>query len=381
MLSELQNLYERNLFESVIPFWLRHSIDREHGGFFTCLDRTGAIYDTRKYVWLNGRQVWTFAKLYNTIERRPEWLDAARSGAEFLRGHVFDEQGRCYFSLTREGQPSFYQRKPYGAGFVALGFWEFARASGEDWYRSKALELYARIAEWIANPSLLGRSPLAGGTAMSNLADIYILASLALEIGDSAMLAKCLQDIRLHVDPGTGLLHETATLDPGLRKSSPDARLICPGSIFEIYWILGRALRLCPDAEAEALLLRALDAACELAWDTQFGGYYYFMDIDGRPMLQLESDMKLWWVHCEGIYALLCAHLQTNDSKWKTRLRQAHDWTWSRFPDAASGEWFGYLHRDGSLSHSLKGNNYKGCFHVPRMLLYSVLDLRRANQH
>ncbi len=379
MLSQLSGLYGQNLFESVIPFWLRHSIDKEHGGFFTCLDREGQVYDTRKYVWLNGRQVWTLSKLYNSFERRPEWLDAARLGAGFLRRHVFDDQGRCYFSLTREGLPSFYQRKPYGAGFVALGFWEFAKASGEEWYREKALELYARLSGWIANPALLGRPALSGGTASSNLADIYILASLALEIGDLEMLRKCLRDIRLHVDPATGLLHETATLDPSLRKSTPDARLICAGSIFEIYWILGRALRLCPDAEVEALLLRALDAACELAWDQEFGGYLYFIDIDGRPMLQLESDMKLWWVHCEAIYALLRAYLQTGESKWLNRLEAVHNWSWSRFPDPRHGEWFGYLHRDGTLSHTLKGNNYKGCFHVPRMLLYSLLDLQAAD--
>ena len=106
MLKELRGLYEEKLFESVIPFWMKHSLDREHGGYFTCLDRKGGVYDPRKYVWLNGRQVWTLARLYNEVAPRQEWLDAARLGAEFLRDHAFDPQGRCYFSLSREGQPS-----------------------------------------------------------------------------------------------------------------------------------------------------------------------------------------------------------------------------------------------------------------------------------
>lgn len=379
MLKQLLAQCEENLLESVIPFWMKHSLDAGYGGFFTCLDRDGRVYDTRKYVWLNGRQVWTLSRLYNSLERRPEWLDAARLGAEFLRRHVFDPEGRCYFSLTREGLPSFYQRKPYGAGFVALGFLEYGRAAGDSWYVQRGEALYRDIRRWIAEPQLLGRPALSGGTAMSNLADIYITASLALELQDKAALHRCLEQVRGHADAATGLLHESATLDPALRRASPDARLICAGSIFEIYWILCRALDFCPDPEAEAILLRSIDSAFEFSWDPVHGGFFYFQDIEGQPTLQLESDMKLWWVHCEALYALLTAYLRTQDSKWLARLEVVFDWTWRRFPDTEHGEWFGYLHRDGTLSHTLKGNNYKGCFHVPRMLLYTVQDLSRRS--
>lgn len=370
-------MYQENLFGSVIPFWLRHSLDSENGGYFTCLDRDGTVYDTRKYVWLNGRQVWTFSRLFNAVEARPEWLAAARCGAEFLRAHVFDEAGRCYFSLTREGLPAFYQRKPYGAGFVALGFLEYAKASGDEWYRARAEELFGLLPQWMENPALLGRPALAGGVPVSNLADIYIMASLALEFGHLPTLRSCLERIRIHIDPATGLLHETAALDPALRRSNPDVRLICAGSIFEIYWILSRALKLCPDAGLQADLRRAVGAACEFSWDRNYGGFYYFQDLDGRPTLQLESDMKLWWVHCEAVYALLTVYLETKDRVWLERFERTQEWTWNRFPDREHGEWFGYLHRDGSLSHTLKGNNYKGCFHIPRMLLFAVQDLQR----
>ncbi|MGC4055167.1 MAG: AGE family epimerase/isomerase [Paludibaculum sp.] len=179
MWKRLKEQYEENLYGSVLPFWLRHSLDREHGGYFTCLDAQGAVYDTRKYIWLNGRQVWTLSRLYNQVEHRPEWLEAARLGAEFLRRHAFDEKGRCYFSLTREGLPSFYQRKPYAGLFVMLGFSEYAKATGDEWYQAKAEELFVKVQEWIADARLLDRPALAGGVAYSNLADIYAICSMA----------------------------------------------------------------------------------------------------------------------------------------------------------------------------------------------------------
>lgn len=372
MLAELHSAYEQNLYESVIPFWLRHSLDREQGGYFTCLDRDGAIYDTRKYVWLNGRQVWTFSRLYNEVERRPEWLEAARLGAEFLRAHVFDPKGRCYFSLARDGKPTFYQRKPYGGVFVMLGFLEYSRATGDAWYRAKAEELFESVQLWIADPTLLDRPALEGGIAYSQLADIYVLCAMALELNRTDVLRQCLERIRLHFEPSRRLLHESATIDPALRREYPDGRMICVGSIFEISWFLLRALDRVPDPAVEAMLLECVEGALEFGWDTQHGGLYYFRDLDGRPTLQLESSMKLWWVHVEALYALLCVYARTGDEKWGRWLGRVYEWTWQRFPDAAHGEWYGYLNRDGTPSHSLKGNHYKGCFHIPRALLFSV---------
>ena len=182
MLNELAARYRRDLLESVIPFWMKHSVDREHGGFFTCLDRDGSLYDDRKYMWLNGRQVWMLSRLYNEVEKRPEWLEAARGGAEFLRRFARDPRGRCYFSLTRDGRPAAYQRKPYGAVFIMLGWLEYAKASGEDWARREAINLFWAVRRWIAEPGLMDRPSLAGASAFSQLADVMVQISMALEL-------------------------------------------------------------------------------------------------------------------------------------------------------------------------------------------------------
>src|SRR5262249_44328236 len=103
--SDLARQYRNALLDDVIPFWERHSIDRTHGGFFTCLKRDGSVFDRDKFIWLQARQVWTFAMLFNLVERREQWLDVARHGASFLERHGRDANGDWYFSLAPDGRP------------------------------------------------------------------------------------------------------------------------------------------------------------------------------------------------------------------------------------------------------------------------------------
>ena len=88
------------------------------------------------------------------------------------------------------------------------------------------------------------------------------------------------------------------------------------------------------------------------------------------PVQEYWHDMKFWWPHNETIIATLLAHQLTNEPKYEQWHTMVHDWSYAHFPDEKHGEWFGYLHRDGRLSVRLKGNLWKGPFHLPRMLWY-----------
>ncbi len=72
--KKLSQLYQDTLLNNIIPFWSDNSIDWEHGGYFTCLNRSGTVYDTDKFIWLQNRQVWTYSMFYNRLEKREEWL-------------------------------------------------------------------------------------------------------------------------------------------------------------------------------------------------------------------------------------------------------------------------------------------------------------------
>jgi N-acylglucosamine 2-epimerase len=360
--------YRSELLDRVIPFWLRHSLDPDYGGYFTCLTREGAVYDSRKYIWLQGRAVWMFAKLYNELEPRPEFLAAARSILDFLRQYAKDSQGRYYFSLTREGSPAFFQRKPYAAVFAMLGMLEFSKATADLALRAEAIELFWQIRKWIADPALLGRPP-----QLPSLADVMVTASMASEIARvdpdprySEILRECLQASLAFYDSKRRIFLEYPPAD------TPEGRLFCPGDSIEASWFL---LHSGPNETMRALLLDSIEGALEFGWDREFGGLYYFMDIEGLPPLPLESNMKLWWPHTEAIYATVLAHSLTGDPKWLAWLERVDAYAFAHFSDPEHGEWFGYCDRRGELTNTAKGNNYKGCFHVPRMLLLSLQAL------
>lgn len=371
--------YRRNLFESVIPFWLTHSLDREYGGQFTCLDRTGKVYDTKKYMWLQGRAAWMFSRLYNEVEQRPEYLDAAKLVVDFIRTYGRDPQGRIYFSLTRSGEPHFFQRKPYGAVFYMMGLLEYARATGDQGCRDEAVEVYWKIVDWIKDPTLLDRPAMPGNPPTSNLGNVMVLASLALELVRDfddpryyAAIQEAMQGVVRHYDPQTRLLLETVALDGRDLREWPEGRFFNPGHAIEVAWFLLHMTEIFPNAELDQLALNALAGALEFGWDREAGGLFYFMDIEGRPTLQLESTMKLWWPHSEAIYALVLAYLKTGEARWLRWLDMIDAYSFAHFVDHEYGEWFGYCDRYGRPAMESKGGNYKGSFHVPRALLFSI---------
>lgn len=388
-LSELTARYRRNLLESVVPFWERHSLDPAYGGQLHCLTRQGTVFDTRKYVWMQGRAVWMFSRLYNTVEQRPQWLEAARSIVTFLRMHARDADGRCHFSLTRDGRPVFQQRKPYAAFFLVLALVEYAKTgAAAEGFVEEAVALARDVNRWIDDAALLGRPALAGAAPVRQLADIMVRASLALELlaveddpRHAAVLRRSLEEVKEHWLADKRTLLENLPLGSAHFAESPDTRLLCPGSAIEVAWFLLHAVELLEERYGEshsstaAFLYDVIEGSLEAGWDVEYGGLFYFMDAEGHPPLQLEANMKLWWPHTEAIYALALAYSRTGERKWLRWLERVDAYTFRTFVDWEFGEWFGYCDRQGTPTHQLKGGPYKGFFHVPRCLLFTLQRL------
>jgi len=163
-----------------------------------------------------------------------------------------------------------------------------------------------------------------------------------------------------------------------------DGRLLNPGHAIEAAWfILHEASCRGGDADLVSLGTTMLDWMWSRGWDEAHGGLFSFRDLEGKPVQEYWHDMKFWWPHNEAVIATLLAHLLTGDARYERWHRLVHDWSHEHFPDPLHGEWFGYLHRDGSLSVPLKGNHWKGPFHLPRMQLscWQMLEARQGATH
>jgi N-acylglucosamine 2-epimerase len=377
--AEWQRRIGENLWGSVLPFWLNHSLDREHGGYFNQLDRDGRRFGDDKHVWLQGRQVWMLSKLYS--DRRDQTLlDAAELGATFLRRHAVGPDGRAYFQLARNGAPVAMQRKIFSECFLVMAYAEYARASGDASYRGLAMSLFERVLALVADPTPLGRPQLAGQRPAQDLAVPMILLNLVAELrgapGSPTFLDRpdydaierdCVRRVLLHHDQDRGIVRERVAPN-GSPIDSPEGRLLNPGHVIEAAWFLAEYARRIGDQGLAGQAFAMMRGALDLGWDQEHGGLYYFLDEKGYSPLQLEWQLKLWWPHCEAMVGTLIAWRATGEADWWRRFEQVATWAMDRFPDPEHGEWFGYLTPQGQVSQRFKGGPYKGCFHVPRAL-------------
>jgi N-acylglucosamine 2-epimerase len=373
--QQLAALYRTTLFDNVIPFWEKHSLDTVHGGYFTCLARDGSVYDTDKFIWLQNRQVWMFSTLYNQLEQRSSWLDVARSGAEFLAKYGRDEAGDWYFSLTRTGQPLIQPYNIFSDCFAAMAFSQFALASQENWAKEVALQAYGNVLRRKDNPKGKYTKAVPGTRPMKSLAVPMILANLTLEMAwllSPETLERVLDETVQEVmndflDADRGLMFEHVAPD-GSHVDCFEGRLINPGHGIEAMWFIMDIAQRRKDA---VLINKAVDVVLNIlnfAWDATYGGLYYFMDSEGHPPQQLEWDQKLWWVHLETLVALAMGYRLTGREACWDWYQRVHDYSWKHFADPEHGEWFGYLNRQGEVFLNLKGGKWKGCFHVPRAM-------------
>jgi N-acylglucosamine 2-epimerase len=375
----LANQYKAALLDDVIPFWERHSIDWEQGGYFTCLDRAGKVYDTDKFIWLQNRQVWLFSMLYNQLEnpseQRDRWLKIAANGANFLAKHGRDAEGNWYFALDRAGKPLVQPYNIFSDCFAAMAFSKYALASGEDGAKEVALQAYNNVLRRKDNPKGSYNKTFPGTRPLKSLAVPMILANLSLEMdwllpSDQLeeVLAATVQEVMTDfLDGDRGLMYENVAPD-GAHVDSFEGRLINPGHGIEAMWFVMDIAKRRNDPTTINQAVDVVLNSLNFAWDAEYGGLYYFMDAEGHPPQQLEWYQKLWWVHVEALVALAMGYRLTGQEACWEWYQKLHAYTWSHFADPQYGEWFGYLDRRGEVLLNLKGGKWKGCFHVPRAL-------------
>jgi N-acylglucosamine 2-epimerase len=374
-LKKYAQQYKDELLGNILPFWLANSRDEVNGGYFTCLNREGKVYDTDKFMWLQGREVWCFSYMYNNVEHQQEWLDMALHGAAFMEKYGRSENGDWYFSLTADGKPLVQPYNIFSDCFAVMAFAALHKATQVEKYKKIAADTFERIIKRQHNWKGQYSKAYPGTRSLKNFSLPMILCNLSLEMEHilgtervNSFIPTVISEVMdVFYQPEMGLVLENVYED-GSFCDSFEGRLLNPGHAIEAMWfIMDLGKRMKDEAligKAKKIMLDTL----EHGWDKTYGGIFYFLDVKGHPPQQLEWDQKLWWVHVEALVALAKGYVYTGDERCLQWFEKIHAYTWQHFKDKEHGEWFGYLNRRGEVLLDLKGGKWKGCFHVPRAL-------------
>lgn len=368
--------YKKDLTEDIMPFWMKYGLDRENGGVYTCVDRDGSLMDTTKSVWFQGRFAFICSFAYNNVEKNQEWLDAAKSTLEFIEKHCFDEQGHMYFSVTAEGKPLRKRRYVFSETFAAIAMSEYALATGDQHWAKRAIQVFEDTQRFLATPGFLPAKfeadvKLQGHSIVMILINV---GSCIRKVVDDPKLTQQIDESieklkKYFIHPEFKCLLETVG-ENGEFIDTNMTRTINPGHCIETSWFIMEEAKLRGwDKPMLDMALQVFDWSWDWGWDKQYGGIINFRDCKNLPSQDYSQDMKFWWPQCETIIASLYAYLGTGDEKYLYRHERISEWTYAHFPDAEYGEWYGYLHRDGTVAQPAKGNLYKGPFHIPRMMI------------
>lgn len=379
-LSELKKEYLYMLKENIIPFWLKNGLDKKNGGYWTALDRKGNIIDRDKSVWFQGRFAWVLSTLYADFEKNEEYLNAAKSGIDFLEKHCFDKNGdnRMFFRVTEDGKCVIKRLRYYfSEAFCIIAMASYSRASGDKSYTKRARELLERIEEikniLIPKFDINQRPTISFGPPMIMLATVQELRKADTENKEyyNKYIDGLLSQVKTFLYEEKRAVLEQCNPD-GTLQDHFEGRQLNPGHSIEASWfILREAMERDNDKDLIELGIKIFDWMWEWGWDKEFGGIIQFMDVLNKPKSDYWHDMKFWWPQTEAAIATLYAYYFSKDKKYLEMHNMVKEYT-NKFIDKEYGEWFGYLHRDGSLSTDLKGNMYKGPFHIPRMYMKCI---------
>ena len=366
-----------DLTRDIVPFWMKHGVDKVNGGVYTCVDRDGTIMDTTKSVWFQGRFGYIASALYTDLIRDEALLTAARNTIDFMEKHCIDTDGHMFFSVTAEGKPLRKRRYVFSECFAIMAMAEYALASSDMTYADKALDMFVRVRKMLSEPGFLEPKYLFPARGHSITMMLINVANVMKQVCDDAVLDmqidESVRDLSKYF-----MNHEFKTVletvgPEGEFIDTCEGRVINPGHCMETGWfILDVAKNRGNDPQLTKMALQIIDWAWAWGWDEQYGGMINFRDCRNFPPQDYSQDMKFWWPQCETILASLYAYNASGDEKYLEMHKKAFDYAFRVFPDREYGEWYGYLHRDGTVAQPAKGNLFKGPFHVPRMMMKAI---------
>ena len=382
ILKEHQDFYLKEI-NSVLDFWAKYGYDEVNGGFLTSLDQLGNPFSNYKPVWAQSRGMYIFATAYKKIEPKIEWLNIAKHTFEFIKNNCFDDNQKMYFLVNKKVLPLQMRRYWFSEVFATIGSILLFDITKEDKYRDLARLTYQTISDYFYGNKKLSSKYNENQMKLSILSEPMMFLNVAQHMREYDLERTSLYEndifrtmkiiLTKHYHEDKQALLENVLIN-GEFFDEAIGRIINPGHSIECAWFLLDEYNQSNQENSD--LLKKIENitkwSFDKGWDQINNGLLYFVDVDNQPVDKLEWDMKLWWPHTEALILYLKLFQTTRNEDYFRQYLKFFKYTINNFKKDDL-EWIGYLRRDNTPSQYLKGNVFKGPFHIPRMLIFNYL--------
>ncbi|HET7535664.1 MAG TPA: AGE family epimerase/isomerase [Candidatus Didemnitutus sp.] len=383
-LHALAQQAETELRGNILPFWLAHARDREHGGFHGLIDADMKVHsDAPRGALLTSRILWTFSAAYRKFHD-PAYLAMAQWAYGDLENFRDKEHGGLFWTITADGKPLSTQKLIYGQVFGIYALAEYFRATGDKAALEQAIAIY-RLVEVNAHDQKFGgyfdyltrdwkrtdparKTPL-GEAPKSQNSHIHIMeayTNLLRAWPDDGLKKNQRELIELMmakiVDAKTH--HLVLFMKEDWTPVSDD---ISYGHDIELSWLLVEAAEELGNRE---VLIRAKTTALAIAETTATQG----VDLDGGVFNEgnahgLTDTNKDWWSQAEAAVGFLNAYQLTGDRRWFEASERSWKYIQSTFVDRKNGDWFERVTREGVAVPRPRLSVWKCPYHNSRSCL------------
>lgn len=383
-LKEYLDIYRSFLMDDILPYWRKHGRDTENGGFLNCMNDDGSLLSEDKYMWSQGRGLWTYAHVFGGYDTSTEVKEFTQKTCRFLTENAIDENGDFSNRLSRTGERLDGPISIYSDMFTSIGLVEYWRAFGDRDMLELARRTAKRIAERIQRPDFTDVAPfkLRPGYHLQGVLflSLNMLTPLIEETGDTELEAEAARCVRMILDKHRDLRRgiNIEMLDPEWKECDfPQGRDYVPGHGVECAWILMLEAKRKNDGALMEQALAILRNHIERGWDDEYGGLFWWLNIDGEKPFEKNWQCKLWWPHSESLLALMLAYEFSGDEWFMDWFERMHDYSFATFTDRENGEWKQRLDRTGNPITQTLVLPVKDPFHLPRAVMGVIESIER----